>query len=387
MGVLGWGAGAEIASGSGSSLVGGDIEPTLGVESGASGMEGFAVPQPGRVFQFPRDHGSHPEFRIEWWYLTGHLWDEGRRRYGFQATFFRTAAPRSVEAKGSIGFGLGQLHLAHMALLDVGTGRFLHEERLNREGWDAGASMTALGVTNGNWSLQGDPGEGTGMRLVGGIRAEVRWDLSLVPSKPLVVFGKDGVSRKGDDPSAASHYLTFPRLKVEGRLEYEGREQQVRGQAWMDHEFSSSQLTADQVGWDWASVQLNDGREVMAYRMRRRDGTTDRHSTLAWVDRDGTVTQWGPDRYRLEPIATWRSPRTGGEYPLGLILETEDPETGEAVVWRLEPLAVDQELSGAIGGVPYWEGACRVMDTSGRQVGEAFVELTGYAGDLAGRLR
>lgn len=225
------------------------------------------------------------------------------------------------------------------------------------------------------------------MRLVGGIRAEVRWDLSLVPSKPLVVFGKDGVSRKGDDPSAASHYLTFPRLKVEGRWEYEGREQQVRGQAWMDHEFSSSQLTADQVGWDWASVQLNDGREVMAYRMRRRDGTTDRHSTLAWVDRDGRVTQWGPDRYRLEPIATWRSPRTGGEYPLGLILETEDPETGEAVVWRLEPLAVDQELSGAIGGVPYWEGACRVMDVSGRQVGEAFVELTGYAGDLAGRLR
>jgi predicted secreted hydrolase len=350
--------------------------------------EGFAVPQPGRQFAFPRDHGSHPEFRIEWWYLTGHLWDAASNRFGFQATFFRTAAPRTTnEVADSSSFGTGQLFLAHMAVSEPATGRFLHQERLNREGWDAGAATDTLRVWNGNWSLEFiDPAAGT-MRLRGGVRAEAAFNLALRPVKPLVVFGADGVSRKGASPAAASLYLTFPRLAAAGTLTLDGRARAVQGQAWMDHEFSSSQLDADQAGWDWASIQLHDGREVMLYRLRLKDGGTDEFSTLAWVDREGRVRHFGPDRFRLEPLGRWRSPRTGGEYPLGFALTLPDADGAGEITLRLEPLLRDQELTGAVGGVPYWEGACRVLDAGGRHVGEAFVELTGYAGDLGARLR
>lgn len=350
--------------------------------------DGFAVPQPGRAFVFPRDHGSHPEFRLEWWYLTGHLWDAGSNRFGFQATFFRTATPRTTnEVAGTPGFGTGQLYLAHMAVSEPATGRFLHQERLNRAGWDAGADTATLQVWNGNWSLAFTEPATETMRLRGGVRGDAAFDLTLRPAKPRVVFGTNGVSRKGSAAGAASHYLTFPRLAAEGLLTLGDAPRAVHGQAWMDHEFSSSQLDDDQAGWDWASIQLHDGREIMVYRMRLKDGGADEFSTLAWVDRDGRVTHFGPDRFRLERLGHWQSPRTGGKYPLGLKLAAFDPAAGREVVLRLEPLLKDQELSGAVGGVPYWEGACRVVDEAGRHVGEAFLELTGYAGNLAGRLR
>lgn len=353
----------------------------------SSSAGGFAVPQPGVRFEFPRDHGSHPDFRIEWWYLTGHLWDAADHRFGFQVTFFRTAAPRDVPpTNGTSAFGTTQLHLAHVALLDVGTGRFRHEERLNRSGWDAGADTHSLRVWNGNWSLvQPDP-EGA-LRLEGSIGGDVRLRLSLTPVKPLVVFGTNGVSRKGADPRAASHYLTFTRLQVEGRLTLDGRSREVSGQAWMDHEFSSSQLSAGQTGWDWTSIQLQDGREIMGYRMRQGMDGTDPYSTLAWIDRSGAVSHVGADSFELVPLDYWRSPRSGARYPLGFRLRTRDPSTGLPVELRIEPLAADQELDGAIGGVPYWEGACRVVDERGREVGVAYLELTGYAGDLGSRLR
>ena len=258
-----------------------------------AGSNGFAHPTPGRVFSFPRDHGSHPEFALEWWYLTGHLWETNGARYGFQATFFRRAAPRTStpESPTSDAFGDQQLYLAHMALLEASTGRFLHQERLNREGWDAGSSTNALDVRNGNWWLRplpdppDSPAHPLNLELNGGIRAEASFRLTLTPRKPLVIFGTNGVSRKAAEPSAASHYLTFTRLAATGRLTLEGRERPVQGEVWMDHEISSSQLGAGQVGWDWAGIQLTDGREIMAYRMRRSDGSTDPFSTLTWVDR------------------------------------------------------------------------------------------------------
>ncbi len=356
--------------------------------------EGFAVPQPGQRFVLPRDHGSHPEFKIEWWYVTGHLWDGASNRFGFQSTFFRSAGPRAGASRTnttSRAFGSDQLMLAHMALLEVGPERFLHQERLNREGWAAGAEAHDLRVWNGGGSLERVAGKGDATngvwRLRGGIRAEAQWDLQLTPAKPLVVFGVDGVSRKGEAPTAASHYLTFPRLQVEGTLEVAGAKRAVRGLAWMDHEYSSSQLATNQVGWDWMSIQLHDGREIMAYRMRRADGTSDPFSTLAWVDHDGRVQHEPLTDVRLEPRSPWRSPRTGAEYPSGWNVRTRDPETRRERVLQVEPLARDQELGGEIGEVPYWEGACRVRDEEGREIGSAYVELTGYAGDLAGRLR
>ncbi len=331
--------------------------------------DGFAVPQPGRVFEFPRDHGSHPEFRTEWWYITGHLESQNKQRFAFQVTFFRQAAIVKGEP----------LFLAHCALLDENGKTFIHEERLNREGWDAAASTTTLDVRNGNWSLRmiGDE-----LQLASTIRNEAQLTLTLKATKPLVVFGKDGVSRKGSSPSAASHYLTWPRLDVSGSIRVADQKHDVKGEAWMDHEFSSSQLDEGQVGWDWASMQLNDGREVMVYRMRRADGTSDpAGTTLAWIDKTGAVRHIDATQFTWTTTRTWTSPQTKAAYPIGARIEAE----GQTFVLR--PLHDAQEHGGAVSGLPYWEGACDVLDARGEIIGRAFLELAGYAGDLAGRLR
>ena len=362
----------------------------VGVGAGAAEMEtgavplvtaeGFAVPQAGYRFQFPRDHGSHPEFKLEWWYITGHLFAEDGRRFGYQATFFRSAAPDKS----------GQLYLAHMALLDVRSGKFYHQERLNREGWDAGAATETLDVRNGPWTLRlverdgGTEREGGAetspaaerMELRGGIRADASFSLTLAPEKPLVIFGENGVSRKGSEPTAASYYLTFPRLKNEGTLALGGETFRVSGQSWMDHEISSSQLGVGQVGWDWVSVQLADGREIMFYRLRLEDGGSDPASTLTWIAKDGTLTK---SDFGWEVLDTWTSVETGGVYPVKVRLTTTDPGSGRRVTLTLEPLAKAQEITGSLGGIPYWEGACRVLSEDGREVGRAFMELTGYA--------
>ncbi|HAV61909.1 MAG TPA: carotenoid 1,2-hydratase [Verrucomicrobiales bacterium] len=365
-------------------LSGASFKPPLRTE------DGFAVPQQGQRFEFPRDHGSHPEFKIEWWYITGHLFDGDEQRYGFQATFFRRAGPRGPAGKleeHSPQFAHDELHLAHMALTDVTGKQFHHEERLNRRGWDADASTNTLALHNGNWSLRlGTNGVGS-MALTGSIHADAAYTLELTPRKPLVFFGDDGVSRKGAAPTAASHYLTWTRLEVAGQLTVNGRERPVRGEAWMDHEISSSQLDDDQAGWDWASLQLNDGREVMAYRMRKLDGSTDPFSRLAWVDAEGGLTQDGSGEFTWSAARIWTSPTTGAEYPVGVTITTRDPATGNDVSFTLEPLLMDQELHGAVGGVAYWEGACRVRDASGEEVGSAYLELAGYLGSLNARFK
>jgi predicted secreted hydrolase len=270
-----------------------------------------------------------------------------------------------------------------MAILDVSTGKFLYEERLNRSGWDAGSSVQTLDVRNGSWSLRmRDPASGR-MQLEGAVRSDALFSLSLTPARPLVSFGRDGVSRKGADPLASSYYLTFPRLVAEGSLKLGLEELPVHGEAWMDHEISTSQLTADQVGWDWAAIQLRDGREIMAYRMRLQDGTTDPYSTLAWIEPEGDPKHFGPAQFTWKPLKTWKSSRTGAEYPAEVEITAPDPKTGATIMLRLIPLAKDQELAGGLGGVAYWEGACRVLNERGEEIGSAFLELTGYAGKIS----
>ncbi len=353
--------------------------------------DGFSVPQPGRSLVFPRDHGSHPDFKIEWWYVTGHLFGDQDRRFGFQATFFRRAGPRRAQETPAPApaalFGDDELHLAHIALLDVQGGRFLHEERLNRRGWDADSSTNTLAVRNGNWSLRLGPQADGPLSLQGSIRADAAFSLSLAPLKPLVIFGENGVSRKGAAPTAASYYLTFSRLAVTGTVTLAGRRHVVRGQAWMDHEISSSQLDDDQAGWDWASLQLQDGREIMAYRMRKKDGRTDPFSQLAWVDANGLVRHFKSTQFAWSALQTWKSPATGADYPVRVALTTTDPASGQTVRYTLAPILLEQELRGALGGIPYWEGACHVLDEQGAIVGSAYLELAGYAGNLGDRFR
>jgi predicted secreted hydrolase len=350
--------------------------------------DGFLVPQTGRTFEFPRDHGSHPGFKVEWWYVTGHLFEVGtKERFGFQATFFRRAgAPPGERVQKSGAFGSEQLFLFHAALLEVRTGKFLHTERLSRVGWDASSAEDTLDVQlNGN-RLFLDPAQPEIFHLDSRIRNEARLQLTLRPRKPLVVFGEDGVSRKGDSPEAASWYLTFPRLAAEGRLHFGGKTFVLGGEAWMDHEISSSQLTQEQTGWDWAGIQFEDGREIMVYRLRRKDGSTDPASALYWVDTTGKTIRFSSEAFRWEGATQWRSPRSGANYPLPVRLSVPDPATGRDAEFLLEPLGTDQELGGGTSGIPYWEGACRVK-SNGKVVGSAYVELTGYAGSLSRALK
>ena len=334
--------------------------------------EGYAVPQPGRVFNFPHDHGSHPEFKIEWWYVTGHLFTADRsRRFGYEATFFRSAAPDKTT----------QFHLAHMALTDVAKDTFYHQERLNREGWDASSAIGTLAVHNGPWSLRFAPDATTGERIVlsGGVRGDVAFNFTLTPTKPLVIFGENGLSRKGAAPTAASLYLTFPRLSTEGVLTVGEKTLKVTGESWMDHEISSSQLDENQVGWDWAGIQFKDGREIMFYRMRLRDGSSDPASSLTWVDRAGNLRK---SDFKWEILERWTSKASGAVYPISVRLTTTDPASGKPVALNLVPLIKNQELGGDTGGIAYWEGACSVLDAEGREIGSAYLELTGYAKDL-----
>jgi predicted secreted hydrolase len=343
--------------------------------------DGFALPQTGHVFSFPRDYGSHDDFKIEWWYITGHLFGENGRRFGFQATFFRSARKPVNSADASQnGFDNNTIFLAHMALLDVKSGKFLHQQRLNRAGWDAASATNGLDVRNGNWSLHMTDTNQRTMSLHGSLGGMADFQLELKPLKPLVVFGVNSVSRKAADPTAASYYLTFPRLQARGTVVDGTETNSVTGEAWMDHEISSSQLGDDQVGWDWCCLQFKDGREIMAYRMRRKDGTQDDFSTLAWVGTNGVVTHLPSAAFKMETVRTWKSPVTGAVYPVSIRLRTRNPETNQPVNFLLEPLAENQEL--ADGKPAYWEGSCRVRDDQGREIGSAFLELTGYASDL-----
>jgi predicted secreted hydrolase len=348
----------------------------------AGGAE-WNVPRVGHELTFPKDHGSHPDFKIEWWYLTGHLF-EGDRRFGFQATFFRLGQ-KPVDVAAGDAFGESQIYMAHMGISDPETGRFLHEERLNRGGWDAGAKVGGLEVFNGDWKLVQ---AGNGMQLTGSIKSEAGFELKLLPHKRHVIFGEEGISRKGPEGTAASYYITFPRLDVEGTLRLDGKTLEVAGEAWMDHEISSSQLDRNQIGWDWACLQFFDGREIMGYVLRTETGEPSEYSKLVWIDPLGELTHQKLGEYRWIHEGEWKSPETGAVYPITSIIETTDPKSGEPRRFQLVPTLPNQEMANGSGGVSYWEGACDVIDLeTGDAVGRAFLEMTGYADNIADKLR
>ncbi|MFZ4115290.1 MAG: lipocalin-like domain-containing protein [Chthoniobacterales bacterium] len=347
--------------------------------SGLVTQDGFSIPQEGHHFSFPRDYGSHDDFKIEWWYITGHLFTKKGKRFGFESTFFATALNPFSEELLEIqsDFGFQTIFFADIALLDVQKKKFLFQRRWNRNGWDASASSEKLDLRNGNWSLvMNDPIKKT-IHLSGSIRGEVSLELTLKPLKPLVIFGKNSILRKGKDPENLSYYMTFPRLQVEGTLLNGTQEEQVHGEAWMDHEISTRRLDSNQTGWDWCSLQVKEGYEIMAYRMRSADGTQDPFSTLTWIDPQGKLTAYSGKEFSMEPVSYWKSPTTQIRYPISMRLHTMDPKNNQPVTFLLVPLAENQELVGN-NGLSYWEGACRVLDGNNQEVGSAFLELTGY---------
>lgn len=351
--------------------------------------DGFRVPQPHSVLKFPRAHGSHPDYKIEWWYLTGHLKTEADRSFGFQVTFFRFAGPISGADSDSEFFGTSQIHSTQVALTDIQSDKFYFDERLDRNGWDAVAKQETLDLVHGPWSLRLSDSNTESMDLQFHIRDTASLDLKLTPAKPKVIFGQDGTSRKGPDPAARSYYITFTRLAVTGQLELNDQTLSVTGEAWMDHEISSQQLSENLEGWDWTAIQLEDGREIKAYLLRQLDGTPSAFSQLIWIDEAGDpqYQAYGDSGFKWRKDALWTSPQTGADYPTTVTLTTKDPKSGTVRQLTLKPLVENQELTGNLNGTNYWEGACRVYDENNLPVGRAYLELAGYDKSLNGALR
>ncbi len=339
--------------------------------------EGYRLAVPPYAFAFPRDHASHPDYRTEWWYYTGNLEAEGGGRYGFELTFFRVGIDRSREHDPS-AWAFHTLYFAHLALTDIDADRFMFAEKLGRPALGlAGADSTRLHTWIDDWSVRlGDDGvthrldaAGKGFGLA----------LDLAPEKPPAIHGEGGVSRKAAGLGRASHYYSLSRMAAKGRIEQDGRTVPVTGVAWMDHEFGSNQLAPDQAGWDWFSLQLDDGRELMLYRMRLKDGGTDPFSSGTLIGAEGRTTHLPREAFSIEATGEWKSGRTGAVYPAGWKVRVPSAGLDLAVT----PNVADQELvTGGAVGVHYWEGSVRIGGRDGAHTasGVGYVELTGYAG-------
>jgi predicted secreted hydrolase len=341
--------------------------------------DGFRLAVPPYAFQFPSDHAAHPTFRTEWWYYTGHL-RAGERSFGYELTFFRVAIPvhGGAPAGSSSAWRARQVIFRHLALTDETGKRFRFDDRAERQALDlAGADTTRYLVWLGD-DYAGLEADRNTHRLVGRALG-FSLDLHLTPGRPPVVHGHDGVSQKSAGEGNASHYYSSTRLATRGRLVVGDDTLAVEGLSWMDHEFGSAHMRDTHTGWDWFSVQLADGRDLMLYRMRTVDGRVDTCSSGTIVDADGRTRPLSIREFETGRLGEWVSPRTGGRYPSGWELRVP----GEGLKLRLEPTLADQELvAPTMGGVAYWEGSVRVSGTDAGQPvrGEGYVELTGYAG-------
>ncbi len=338
---------------------------------------GFALALAPRVFEFPRDHGPHPEFKTEWWYFTGNLASASGRRFGYQLTFFRSGLHRSGIDLSRSAWATDQAYMAHFALSDAAGGRFRHWERFSRGAAGlAGASAAPLRVWLDDWSVQQSAPGGPLGRLTLQLRAReagVEIALELGSDKPAVLQGDRGLSRKGATPGQASYYYSLTRMPTRGSVRVDSVTHAVEGTSWLDREWSTSSLEPDQQGWDWFALHLNDGRELMFYHLRRKDGGIDPFSAGVMVDSDGRATRLAPEDVELVVERHWRSTVTGVRYPGGWRLQVPSV----ALDLTLTPLLPNQEWDAAFR---YWEGAVVVSgrEPSAATLGYGYVELVGY---------
>ncbi len=332
----------------------------------------------GYRYIFPRDHGSHPSYRTEWWYYTGHLQSKNGRSFGFELTFFRRGVPPEDITTLPSKWSISHLYLAHFAVTDINGKRFHFSEKLSREGLGkAGADESRLRVWIDDWRAEASTDATGSLTLVAHDETHAL-ALTLQPAKPLVTHGAAGISRKGKDVGQASHYYSFTRLATTGSLTIDGEQFEVSGLSWMDHEFGSGDLGADQVGWDWFSLQLEDNTELMLYRMRRQDGTSDLASSGTAASPDGRTRHLEVTDFQIQSTGTWTSSESKATYPSRWRLTFPSLD----LVLDVTPLLADQELRTLRSTrVSYWEGAVAVTGTKqGKPVkGQGYVELTGYA--------
>ena len=331
----------------------------------------FSDVRPPANLSFPRDYGAHPDFRTEWWYVTGWLNTPDNKPLGFQVTFFRSATDHDVNNPSR--FAPKQLIVAHAALSDPDLGKLAHDQKIARAGFGlAQASEATTDLRLQQWAMQR---QSDGRYLIRLPAREFTLSLTLTPTQPLLRQGDAGYSRKGPKASQASYYYSEPHLSVTGTVTRKGTPASVSGTAWLDHEWSSTVLDPRAVGWDWVGANLDDGSALMAFRIRRADGSALwQHAALR--SRDGRIRQYRDEEIRFTPLRHWRSPRTGAKYPVAMQIDTG---TGtEKAAWTLQPLQEDQELdSRQSTGAVYWEGAVRVLN-NGQPVGRGYFEMTGY---------
>lgn len=335
--------------------------------------QGYRRAKTVRPFRFPADHGPHPGYRHEWWYVTGNLDGPAGRRFGFELTFFRLAlVPEPSEAvrEPQSAWKTPLAFAAHFAITDVANDAFQFAHRYSRgDGRLAGATGDPVRVWLEDWFLERSA---EGWRLYASDGA-LRLALELSAAKPPVFHGERGLSRKSAEPGNATYYYSLSRLESSGALEIEGRSYAVQGLAWLDHEWGTSALASDQQGWDWYALHLSDGSDLMFYNLRKLDGSRHAFSAGTWIDPDGETTPIGAGDVTIEPLGYWDSP-LGGRYPSGwrLTWPARDLEL------TIQPVVKDQELNTR---PRYWEGAVDVAGQRGGVPlhGRGYVELTGYA--------
>ncbi len=328
---------------------------------------------PGYRFEFPRDNFAHPDFQTEWWYYTGNVTAEDGHRFGFELTFFREGVHPTDES--SSPWNIRDIYLAHLALSDLDGGVFYHTERLNRAGPGiAGIDESKQLIWNGNWTTKWS-GENQQLDAIDE-RFQIR--LQLHPEKPPVIHGENGVSQKAEGPGHASHYISFTRLSASGTVTVGNRAFHVSGRSWMDHEFFTHELESNQVGWDWMSIQLTDGTDVMIYQIRRKDGSVDPHSSGTFVDAQGHAIHLSSEDIRMVPGGErWNSPITSAEYPVewNVSIPRFGLELHEKTRLKSQELAGKSKLSPN-----YWEGAVELNGQRGTKTvgGVGYLEMTGY---------
>jgi len=353
----------------------------------AVGAAGWLPPAahalPARTLVFPRDHGSHPELRTEWWYITGHVQAQGQS-WGFQITFFRSRVDGTQQLQSA--FAAKHLLFAHAAITDVRGQRLLHDQRIARAGFGvAQASEADTRIRLQDWTLErsdtarGKPDFAASRYTTRIMGSEFGLDLAFDSTQPLLLQGQQGLSRKGPDAEQASYYYSQPQLAVSGTLQVGNKRMAVTpdtGRAWMDHEWSEALLHPDAQGWDWIGMNLHDGSALTAFRLRRADGTA-LWAGGSWRAPGQPVQVFGAQSVAFTPLRWWTSPRSGARYPVQWQVQTP------AGTFAVNALLDSQELdsSGSTGAI-YWEGLSDLMGATGQPVGRGYLEMTGYAKPL-----
>ena len=348
---------------------------------GAGDVAGYASALQPRTFRFPEDHGPHPDFRNEWWYVTGNLDGPGGERFGFELTVFRfsLAPPSEAVNENASAWKTDQVYIGHFAVSDIDNEEFHVAQRYSRGSMGlAGAQAVPFRVWLEDWSIKKADTQQTEALSPWELHAsdkDISLDLQLMPLKDPVLNGEDGLSQKASQPGNASYYYSISRLATNGTLQIGATTYAVSGLSWLDREWGSSALSKDQQGWDWFALQLSDGSDLMYYALRQNDGTRDEHSAGTWIDAAGRATHLDHDDVVIEVRKYWES-KQGGRYPAEWTISVPKLDLQLDVV----PALRNQEL---ITTVRYWEGAVDVRGTLDTNVvnGRGYVELTGYAGN------